>query len=161
MSSITDPLGMMGSATMPVGAPNAAWKRLLVPTDFSPAADQAIRVAAGLARRSGATLTLLHVVEINGKAPLVGSARDGEFLATLWAEGAEKLQSCAESLTACGLSAIPLVVEGIPAEQILLCSVHHDLVVLARSSRRWRLFARRTWSAVMAACSRTVLLVPA
>ena len=161
MTPETDPLGLLGAATMPVGAPNAAWKRVLVPTDFSPAAEQAVRVAVGLARRSGATLTLLHVVEINGKAPRVGSARDGEFLKDQWTEGAEKLRNHAESLAASGLTAIPLVVEGIPAEQILLCSVHHDLVVLARSSRRWRLFARRTWSAVMAACSRTVLLDPA
>lgn len=154
-------MNLLGAATMPVGAPNAAWKRLLVPTDFSPASEQAIRVAAGLARRSGAILTLLHVVEINGKAPRVGSARAGEFLTTQWAESTGRLRSCADSLAACGLCAIPLVVEGIPAEQILLCSLHHDLVVLTRSSRRWRLFARRTWSAVMAACSRTVLLVPA
>ncbi len=48
MPSVIDPVGLMGAATMPMGAPNAAWKRLLVPTDFSPAADQAVRMAAVL-----------------------------------------------------------------------------------------------------------------
>ena len=51
MPSVTYPTGLMGAAPMPVGASIAASRQLLVPTDFSPAAEQAIRVAAGLARR--------------------------------------------------------------------------------------------------------------
>lgn len=37
-------------------------KTILVPTDLSPLANQALRVAASLARRTGAAITLLHYV---------------------------------------------------------------------------------------------------
>jgi nucleotide-binding universal stress UspA family protein len=38
-------------------------KKILVPTDFSKPAMLATEVAADIARKSGAQLTLLHVVE--------------------------------------------------------------------------------------------------
>ena len=39
------------------------WKKILVPTDFSHLSDQAVGVAAALARESSGTLILLHVEE--------------------------------------------------------------------------------------------------
>ncbi len=39
-------------------------KRILVPTDFSPCALQATKVAAGIAKKTGARLFLLHVVNM-------------------------------------------------------------------------------------------------
>lgn len=39
------------------------WKKILVPTDFSHLSDQAVSIAASLARESGGTLILLHVEE--------------------------------------------------------------------------------------------------
>lgn len=54
-----------------------AWppKRILVATDFSDSADAALRAASALARRTGATLELLHVIEepmqsVTGYEPL-------------------------------------------------------------------------------------------
>ena len=38
-------------------------KKILVPTDFSKPAGIAISVAADIAKKSGAELTLLHVIE--------------------------------------------------------------------------------------------------
>jgi len=38
------------------------YTKVLVPTDGSPLSDKALKEAAGLARATGATLTLLHVV---------------------------------------------------------------------------------------------------
>ena len=38
-------------------------KKILVPTDFSKPAMIAVEVAADIARKSGAELTLLHVIE--------------------------------------------------------------------------------------------------
>ncbi|GAA4356567.1 universal stress protein [Hymenobacter saemangeumensis] len=39
-------------------------KNILVPTDFSPAAHHAFKLALQLAQRSGGSLTLLHVIEV-------------------------------------------------------------------------------------------------
>jgi nucleotide-binding universal stress UspA family protein len=39
------------------------FRRILVPHDFSPAADQALRQAAALARGAGGRLRILHVIE--------------------------------------------------------------------------------------------------
>ena len=40
------------------------FKRILVPTDFGDAANDAVDFAVGLAKRYGSTITLLHVYEI-------------------------------------------------------------------------------------------------
>ena len=46
--------------------PNADWKRICCPIDFSDASRAAMEVAADLARRSGADLVLLHAYPIPG-----------------------------------------------------------------------------------------------
>jgi nucleotide-binding universal stress UspA family protein len=45
------------------GRAKMAFKRILVPIDFSPCSLEAYRVAVSLARSSGATLHLLHVID--------------------------------------------------------------------------------------------------
>ncbi len=46
--------------------PNADWKRICCPIDFSDASRAAMEVAADLARRTGAELVLLHAYPIPG-----------------------------------------------------------------------------------------------
>jgi nucleotide-binding universal stress UspA family protein len=46
--------------------PNADWKRICCPIDFSDASRAAMEVAADLARRGGADLVLLHAYPIPG-----------------------------------------------------------------------------------------------
>jgi nucleotide-binding universal stress UspA family protein len=46
--------------------PNADWKRICCPIDFSDASRAAMEVAADLARRCGAQLVLLHAYPIPG-----------------------------------------------------------------------------------------------
>ncbi len=46
--------------------PNADWKRICCPIDFSDASHAAMEVAADLARRCGASLVLLHAYPIPG-----------------------------------------------------------------------------------------------
>ncbi len=46
--------------------PNADWKRICCPIDFSDASRAALEVAADLARRFGAELVLLHAYPIPG-----------------------------------------------------------------------------------------------
>ncbi len=137
------------------------WKKLLVPTDFSAASEAALRVAVSIARRDESRMTLLHVVDINGQAPDIGSVRGVEFMARKRTDGFTKLRDCADSIAAIGLAVVPIVLEGLPCEQILACAKSHDLVVLARTKRRrrWRWFARRTWPAVVADCPASVMLV--
>jgi len=45
------------------------FKKILCPTDFSPASQAAVDLAAGLARREHAELRLLHVVEVEPALP--------------------------------------------------------------------------------------------
>jgi len=44
-------------------AVGVSFQKILVPVDFSPCSQEAFRVAAGLARQSGAVLTILHVID--------------------------------------------------------------------------------------------------
>ena len=46
--------------------PNADWKRICCPIDFSDASHAAMEVAADLARKNGASLVLLHAYPIPG-----------------------------------------------------------------------------------------------
>jgi nucleotide-binding universal stress UspA family protein len=46
--------------------PNADWKRICCPIDFSDASRAAMEVAADLSRRTGASLVLLHAYPIPG-----------------------------------------------------------------------------------------------
>jgi len=44
-----------------------AFHNILVPTDFSEAADEALKIAVEIAERSGAVVTLLHIVAVPGE----------------------------------------------------------------------------------------------
>ena len=55
------------TATLPIPSPKGLFfKNILVATDFSPAADQAVEYAASLARRYGSAIYLTHVVTLDG-----------------------------------------------------------------------------------------------
>jgi len=75
-------------------------KKILVPTDFSKEAATALDVAFDIAKKSGADLTLLHVVEeatggsfnVEGQAPYKGSATDRLFTMKLIEKARKQLQ---------------------------------------------------------------------
>jgi nucleotide-binding universal stress UspA family protein len=84
----------------PKGAHDAGWTppaRILVPTDFSPPSDRALEHARVLARRSGASIHLLHVLE-----DLVDTASFGTevFVPDAPEIHAARLQAARERLTA-------------------------------------------------------------
>jgi nucleotide-binding universal stress UspA family protein len=82
--------------------PNADWKRVCCPIDFSDASRAAMEVAADLCRRTGAELVLLHAYPIPGYTFPDGSvvaspkmmqdlAEQAEKHLEEWRAGAEKI----------------------------------------------------------------------
>lgn len=82
--------------------PNADWKRICCPIDFSDASRAAMEVAADLARRCGADLVLLHAYPVPGYTFPDGSvvaspkmmqelAEQAERHLTAWRADAERL----------------------------------------------------------------------
>jgi nucleotide-binding universal stress UspA family protein len=118
-----------------------SYRRILVPLDGSPFAEQALDEAQAIAAATGATLVLVAV------APVVEDAALAEVgVVPAWAEAARQaeveqlgryLMSTAERLRAEGFMVRPHVVDGIPAEEILCASAtqHADLIVMATHGR--------------------------
>lgn len=113
-------------------------RRILAPTDFSDTSKRAVEYAAGLARRFGAELVLLHVVELPaGMSPsmLMRGRSDarlepvGEYLTDTSYEALRELQSTlpptdAEIALQVEIGdadrVIPQVAEQLPADLIVL-----------------------------------------
>ncbi len=80
-------------------------KRILVPTDFSKTAQMAIDVAADIAKRSGAQLTLLHVIEetssgsgsfnVGGQMNLDGDMEDRLFMLKMIERAKKQMEKAA------------------------------------------------------------------
>jgi universal stress protein E len=85
---------------------------ILVATDFSPSADDAVRVAAGLARAFGARVVLLYVMP---ELPEAGVAEE-----MLREKSGERLEEIAGRVRAAGVGSVaPAVAAGDPGERIL------------------------------------------
>lgn len=104
-------------------------KTILVPTDFSERSDRAIRRAVLLARQTGATLSLVHVVDDDRPAPLVATACDAA--GTLLDDQARTLrQSDGIECTAQVVAADPFAGIALAAEQTAA-----DLIVIGPHRR--------------------------
>jgi universal stress protein A len=117
-------------------------RRILVPVDFSPHAEQALRYGAALAEKFGAELHLVHVFQdlaiyqtevVSGAPPilppieqLTASAR-GELERLVRAKNLQRLDVHAE------------VVEGSPVEEVVDYARDKDidLIVLGTHGRGW------------------------
>jgi nucleotide-binding universal stress UspA family protein len=120
--------------------PNADWKRICCPIDFSDASHAAMEVAAHLARKNGASLVLLHAYPIPGytfpDGSVVASPRMMQELADQaekhlkkWRAEAEKLVGAAQVRTEKAI--------GEPAAEILSFakSSGQELLVLGTHGR--------------------------
>ena len=122
-----------GKKEKPIAAP----KRILVPTDFSKPAEQALQAAVSLARQYGARMNLLYVVPIH----YAGGDYDLMDYATLAAEqkaaGRKQLVALRRKLVAQGLSASIDVRYGRPAIEINTAAgkTNADLIVIATHGR--------------------------
>jgi nucleotide-binding universal stress UspA family protein len=111
--------------------------RIVVPTDFSPAAEKALDTAIELARVLGATIVVMHSYEIPSYAYLEALATP-EFMTALEQAARNALEDSV--LTRKGID-VPLVTAlycGTPHEQILVAVQQHaaGLVVMGTHGRR-------------------------
>ena len=106
--------------------------RILLATDFSAGADAALQYAAGLARRSHATLQVLHVIDtrVAAFAHWTDVFRSTEVLAAKETQETAALQKCLAHPALSGLDVEQLVRHGHPADSIIDVTANVDLVVI-------------------------------
>jgi nucleotide-binding universal stress UspA family protein len=120
--------------------PNADWKRICCPIDFSDASHAAMEVAADLARRNGASLVLLHAYPIPGytfpDGSVVASPRMMQELADTAQKHLEEWRVEAEKLVGAPRVRTEKAI-GEPAAEILSFakSSDQDLLVLGTHGR--------------------------
>jgi nucleotide-binding universal stress UspA family protein len=120
--------------------PNADWKKICCPIDFSDASRAAMEVAADLARRTGASLVLLHAYPIPGytfpDGSVVASPKMMQELADQAEKHLDEWRREAERLLGAGRVSAEKVV-GEPAAEIVSFarSAGADLVVVGTHGR--------------------------
>lgn len=132
-----------------------AIRKILVPTDFSPASNEAVERAVAIANQCNARLTILHVIDINAQADPHRFESAEDLMERLWGESSARMAQLASSL--CGrVEAETAMQEGLPWEEIAERSRDHDLVLLGqgRAKRLRSLFSKCTAQTVLdrAAC---------
>jgi len=120
-------------------------KRILVPTDFSKPAQNAVDTARDIALKSGATLLLLHVVEaasggsfnVEGEMPYTNDVEDRLFTLKLIERAKKQLEKQAADVKAAGVRVKVILRMGTPFHgmQTIITEQKVDLVVMGTSSR--------------------------
>src|SRR5215471_5928058 len=72
------------------------FRKILVPTDFSPASNKALECAVAVANQCGATLTIFHVININAQAT---SGAADELMKRLWDQASARMGQLAWSFS--------------------------------------------------------------
>jgi nucleotide-binding universal stress UspA family protein len=125
-------LGSKGPIVMPI-------QRILVPTDFSPSASQAIERAVDLAKLTNAEIHLLHAYEIpvGVGVPGVPLAIPPEFFDQVRDASQHQLDEVAKRVAARGLKVQSHLTCDTPARAILDASeqIHVDLIVMGTRGR--------------------------
>lgn len=127
-------------------APDWRLKNILAPIDFSACSAHALARAAALARSHDATLTILHVIDINPPAARTHCGTAENLMRKLWITGVSELCRLRELLAQNQIKTQTLIVEGLPVESIVENSPGFDLLVMGerRSRSAWNLFSRHT-----------------
>ncbi|MDB6066513.1 MAG: hypothetical protein JWR26_2721 [Pedosphaera sp.] len=134
---------------------------VLVPTDFTPASSLALDCAFKIARKEGATVTLIHAVNLN--LDPYGPANPAQFKWLLCQEARMKAEPMLIRAKAVGVRATCVVEEGAPAQVItnVARQCEADLIVLAASRHGLlgRIFSRGTVKKVVKEAECPVLVL--
>ncbi|MCS4542392.1 MAG: universal stress protein [Euryarchaeota archaeon] len=95
------------------------FKKILIPTDGSVSAEKAIEVAADLAKKYDAKLTILHVLPLRASISPIGPLALGEVMKKLQAEADKHIRSGKEIADKAGIVAETKTIVGLPAITIL------------------------------------------
>lgn len=120
-------------------------KKILIPTDFSKTAQNAIDVAAEIAKKGNAEMILLHVVEevagnsfnIEGEVDTSGNWENKLFTMRLIEKGKNQLAAIAETLKASGIKVKQELRLGTPFHGMRTIITDHkvDLVVMGTAGK--------------------------
>jgi nucleotide-binding universal stress UspA family protein len=117
-----------------------SFRRLLVATDFSPAAQPAFEEACRIASDSGAPLLVLHAYQVPALASLKNAPAgiSEDFERAVRSDSEKKLDVLVAEARTRGIAASGILRQGLPDEEILDAAEKEgiDLVVLGTHGRR-------------------------
>ena len=136
-------------------------RTILVPTKFSASSVDAVARAAVLARHYDATVTILHVIDINPPSARTHLGTAEDLMRQLWATGLAELRRLTETLAQQQTKTQTRIIEGLPAEVIIENSSGFDLLVISEqcSKSAWHPFSRHTARRVIEGAVCPVLVV--
>lgn len=115
-------------------------KKILVPTDFSKPAQIAVEVARDIAKKSGAELLLLHVIEeatggsfnVSGQVDLDGTMEERMFTMALIKKARKQMETLVSSSTLAGVKVKSVLRIGTPFHgmRTIISEMKVDLVVM-------------------------------
>ncbi len=131
----TSPARLRASVTRPAtdGA-EIAIKRILAPTDFSPASKKALKYALRFARDYGSELTVLHVIEPAASPTFEESPAAPAFSKAEMADAGESLRTLVKSFRGAGVPGVRSTIRtGVAAHEIVEAAkeLDADLIVIA------------------------------
>ena len=119
-----------------------AIKKILAPTDFSPASKKALKYALRFARDYGSELTVLHVVEPATSSSFEEVPEAPAFSKAKMADAEGRLRTLVKSLPSASVSGVrPAIRMGLAAHEIveLAKQLGADLIVIAtRGYEAWK-----------------------
>jgi nucleotide-binding universal stress UspA family protein len=161
----TRPPRLRASVTKPpTDRAEIAIKRILAPTDFSPASKKALKYALRFARDYGSELTVLHVVEPAASPTFEESPAAPAFSKAEMADAEESLSTLVKSFRGAGVPGLKSTIRtGVAAHEIVekAKELDADLIVIAtRGYEGWKhLVIGSTAARVARAASCPVLVV--